>query len=304
MSEDERRVQRQAFAGMLWSKRFYFYEIEEWLAGDPAGSPPPDGRQHGRNSDWKHLHNADILSMPDKWEYPWYAAWDLAFHCIPLAMVDPDFAKRQLVLMLREWYMHPKGQIPVARQHPVSRVLPRRQRSWRGRQPPDRLDRHGRQAARADHDACQLADVVPGSAARIAACFGVNGRPQGLVALARAGDLAVTILDQPLIDFGPEIAADLPDALRREWLVTNCHQGPVWTWLMGAYVEAHYRIHHDRATGLDLLRPFAHHLRDACLGSMSEILEGDAPHLPRGAIAKARGVVEVLRVLRTLGTAA
>ncbi len=113
MTEDERRVQRQAFAGMLWSKQFYFYEIEEWLTGDAAGPPPPDGRNHGRNSDWKHLHNADIISMPDTWEYPWYAAWDLAFHCIPLAMVDPDFAKRQLVLMLREWYMHPNGQIPA-----------------------------------------------------------------------------------------------------------------------------------------------------------------------------------------------
>ena len=113
MTEDERRVQRQAFAGMLWSKQFYFYEIEEWLDGDPAGPPPPDGRKHGRNSDWRHLHNADIISMPDKWEYPWYAAWDLAFHCIPLAMVDPEFAKRQLVLMLREWYMHPNGQIPA-----------------------------------------------------------------------------------------------------------------------------------------------------------------------------------------------
>ncbi|MBV9914534.1 MAG: hypothetical protein JOZ93_18285 [Sinobacteraceae bacterium] len=113
MSEDERRVQRQAFAGMLWSKQFYFYEVEEWLDGDPSGPPPPAGRKHGRNGDWRHLHNADILSMPDKWEYPWYAAWDLAFHCIPLAMVDADFAKRQLVLMLREWYMHPNGQIPA-----------------------------------------------------------------------------------------------------------------------------------------------------------------------------------------------
>ena len=113
MSEDERRVQRQAFAGMLWSKQFYYYEVEEWLAGDPAGPPPPDGRKHGRNSDWRHLHNADVISMPDKWEYPWYAAWDLAFHCIPLAMVDADFAKRQLILMLREWYMHPNGQIPA-----------------------------------------------------------------------------------------------------------------------------------------------------------------------------------------------
>jgi hypothetical protein len=113
MSDDERRVQRQAFAGMLWSKQFYFYEIEEWLDGDPSGPQPPDGRKHGRNSDWRHLHNADIVSMPDKWEYPWYAAWDLAFHCIPLAMVDSEFAKRQLVLMLREWYMHPNGQIPA-----------------------------------------------------------------------------------------------------------------------------------------------------------------------------------------------
>jgi hypothetical protein len=113
MTEDERRVQRQAFAGMLWSKQFYTYEVEEWLDGDPAPPPPPESRKSGRNVDWKHLHNADVLSMPDKWEYPWYAAWDLAFHCIPLAMVDADFAKRQLVLMLREWYMHPNGQIPA-----------------------------------------------------------------------------------------------------------------------------------------------------------------------------------------------
>ncbi len=113
MTEDERRVQRQAFAGMLWSKQFYFYEVEEWLEGDPSGPPPPAERKHGRNSEWRHVHNADVLSMPDKWEYPWYASWDLAFHCIPLAMVDPDFAKRQLVLMLREWYMHPNGQIPA-----------------------------------------------------------------------------------------------------------------------------------------------------------------------------------------------
>ena len=113
MTDDERRVQRQAFAGMLWSKQFYFYEVEEWLDGDPSGPTPPEGRKHGRNNDWRHLHNADIVSMPDKWEYPWYAAWDLAFHCIPLAMVDADFAKRQLILMLREWYMHPNGQIPA-----------------------------------------------------------------------------------------------------------------------------------------------------------------------------------------------
>jgi hypothetical protein len=113
MSEDARRVQRQAFAGLLWSKQFYFYELEEWLDGDPAGPPVPANRTHGRNADWRHLHNMDVISMPDKWEYPWYAAWDLAFHCIPLAMVDPDFAKRQLILMLREWYMHPNGQIPA-----------------------------------------------------------------------------------------------------------------------------------------------------------------------------------------------
>jgi hypothetical protein len=113
MTEDERLVQRQAFAGLLWSKQFYYYEVEEWLDGDPAGPPPPDTRRHGRNSDWRHLHNADVISMPDTWEYPWYAAWDLAFHCIPLAMVDADFAKRQLILMLREWYMHPNGQIPA-----------------------------------------------------------------------------------------------------------------------------------------------------------------------------------------------
>jgi len=113
MNDDARRVQRQALAGMLWSKQFYYYEVEEWLDGDPAGPPPPPERVHGRNAEWRHLHNADVISMPDKWEYPWYAAWDLAFHCVPLAMVDADFAKRQLILMLREWYMHPNGQIPA-----------------------------------------------------------------------------------------------------------------------------------------------------------------------------------------------
>jgi hypothetical protein len=113
LTEDERRVQRQAFAGLLWSKQFYQFKIEEWLDGDPAGPVPPAARKFGRNAQWKHLHNNDIISMPDKWEYPWYAAWDLGFHCVPLAMVDPDFAKRQLVLILREWYMHPNGQIPA-----------------------------------------------------------------------------------------------------------------------------------------------------------------------------------------------
>jgi len=112
-SEDARRVQRQAFAGLLWSKQFYYYDLKAWLRGDPTQPPPPAGRDHGRNSQWTHLYNADVISMPDKWEYPWYAAWDLAFHCLPLALVDPEFAKEQLVLMLREWYMHPNGQIPA-----------------------------------------------------------------------------------------------------------------------------------------------------------------------------------------------
>jgi hypothetical protein len=112
-SEDARRVQRQAFAGLLGSKQFYHYDINRWLKGDPTADKPPEERLHGRNSDWTHLYNADVISMPDKWEYPWYAAWDLAFHCIPLALVDATFAKEQLVLMLREWYMHPNGQIPA-----------------------------------------------------------------------------------------------------------------------------------------------------------------------------------------------
>ena len=113
LSEDARRVQRQAFAGMLWGKQFYHYDVNRWLKGDPSMPEPPRDRLHGRNSDWTHLYNADVISMPDKWEYPWYAAWDLAFHCIPLALVDPAFAKEQLVLMLREWYMHPNGQMPA-----------------------------------------------------------------------------------------------------------------------------------------------------------------------------------------------
>jgi hypothetical protein len=113
VSEDARRVQRQAFAGLLWSKQFYHCDINRWLKGDPTAERPPHERLHGRNSGWTHLYNADVISMPDKWEYPWYAAWDLAFHCIPLALVDSTFAKDQLVLMLREWYMHPNGQIPA-----------------------------------------------------------------------------------------------------------------------------------------------------------------------------------------------
>lgn len=113
LSADARLVQRQAFAGLLWSKQFYHYEVDRWLKGDPAGPEPPPERLHGRNADWTHLYNADVISMPDKWEYPWYAAWDLAFHCLPIALVDSRFAKDQLVLMLREWYMHPNGQIPA-----------------------------------------------------------------------------------------------------------------------------------------------------------------------------------------------
>jgi Mannosylglycerate hydrolase MGH1-like glycoside hydrolase domain len=113
LSADARNVMRQSFGGLLWSKQFYQYIVEDWLDGDPAGPPPPEQRKQGRNYDWTHLYNADVISMPDKWEYPWYAAWDLAFHCVPLALVDAEFAKEQLVLLLREWYMHPNGQLPA-----------------------------------------------------------------------------------------------------------------------------------------------------------------------------------------------
>jgi hypothetical protein len=108
-----RLIMRQAFAGLLWSKQFYHFVVKEWLEGDSAFTPPPESRRNGRNSAWGHLYNADVISMPDKWEYPWYAAWDLAFHCVALAHVDPTFAKEQLLLVLREWYMHPNGQIPA-----------------------------------------------------------------------------------------------------------------------------------------------------------------------------------------------
>jgi hypothetical protein len=111
--KDKREIQRQAFAGMLWSKQYYNFDVARWLSGDPGQPPPPEGRKSGRNHEWKHLVNADIISMPDKWEYPWYAAWDLAFHTIPLAMVDPEFAKKQLILLTKEWYMHPNGQLPA-----------------------------------------------------------------------------------------------------------------------------------------------------------------------------------------------
>ncbi len=113
LTDDERMVQRQAFAGMLWTKQLYYFDIEQWLNGDPAGPTPPRSRQTGRNHEWIHLNNFDVISMPDKWEYPWYAAWDLAFHCIPLVLVDPDYAKRQMILMTREWYMHPNGALPA-----------------------------------------------------------------------------------------------------------------------------------------------------------------------------------------------
>ncbi|MGB5995130.1 MAG: hypothetical protein WBG20_06900 [Candidatus Deferrimicrobiaceae bacterium] len=113
LSEEERRVFRQGCAGLLWSKQFYYYVIKDWLEGDPAMPVPPQERKGGRNHEWGLLHNRDIISMPDKWEYPWYAAWDLAFHMIPFARIDPHFAKQQLTLFLREWYMHPNGQIPA-----------------------------------------------------------------------------------------------------------------------------------------------------------------------------------------------
>jgi Glycosyl hydrolase family 63 C-terminal domain len=113
VSDDAKNVMRQAFGGLLWSKQFYHYDVRTWLDGDPAGPPPPPERLKGRNKEWTHLYNDDVISMPDKWEYPWYAAWDLGFHCIALALVDPDYAKEQLILLLREWYMHPNGQLPA-----------------------------------------------------------------------------------------------------------------------------------------------------------------------------------------------
>ncbi len=112
-TDEERMVMRQAFAGMVWCKQFYHYDVERWLAGDAGQPSPPATRSHGRNSQWEHLNNRDIISMPDTWEYPWYAAWDLAFHCLALAHLDPSFAKHQLILLCREWYMHPNGQLPA-----------------------------------------------------------------------------------------------------------------------------------------------------------------------------------------------
>jgi hypothetical protein len=111
VSDDARSIRRQAFAGLLWNKQFYHYVVRTWLEGDPALPAPPPERRNGRNHEWLHVYNSDVISMPDKWEYPWYAAWDLAFHCITLALIDPDFAKEQLILFLREWYMHPSGKL-------------------------------------------------------------------------------------------------------------------------------------------------------------------------------------------------
>ena len=114
LTEDQRHVVRQAYAGLLWSKQFYHYVVKQWMEGDPGMPPPPTGHATSRNSDWQHLYNSDVISMPDKWEYPWYAAWDLAFHMIPMSRGSiRDFAKEQLQLFLREWYMHPNGQIPA-----------------------------------------------------------------------------------------------------------------------------------------------------------------------------------------------
>ncbi|HVP09895.1 MAG TPA: glucosidase [Phycisphaerae bacterium] len=113
LSAEERRIARRAYAGLLWSKQFYHYVVQDWLAGDPNEPVPPVSRMQGRNHKWPHLFNRDVISMPDKWEYPWYAAWDLAFHMVPFARIDPQFAKDQLVLFLREWYMHPNGQLPA-----------------------------------------------------------------------------------------------------------------------------------------------------------------------------------------------
>ncbi len=113
VDEEARRIHRQSLAGLLWSKQYYSFEVERWLSGDAATPPPPPERRRGRNREWRHLYNSEVLSMPDKWEYPWYAAWDLAFHCVPLALVDPDLAKEQLLLLTREWYMHPNGQLPA-----------------------------------------------------------------------------------------------------------------------------------------------------------------------------------------------
>lgn len=113
LDAEEKNVQRQAFAGLLWSKQLYYNEVKQWLEGDPHLPPPPASRADVRNSGWDHLAAYDIICMPDKWEYPWFASWDLSFHCLPLSLLDADFAKRQLILMTREWYLHPNGELPA-----------------------------------------------------------------------------------------------------------------------------------------------------------------------------------------------
>ncbi len=113
LTSEEREIARQAYAGLLWTKQFYHYVVQPWIEGDPAHPPLSDSRKSGRNSDWRHLFNRDVISMPDKWEYPWYAAWDLAFHMLPMARIDQHFAEEQLILFLREWYMHPNGELPA-----------------------------------------------------------------------------------------------------------------------------------------------------------------------------------------------
>ena len=120
LPEEERRVVRQAFAGLLWTKQFYHYSVRHWLEGDPSQPKPAGQRKRGRNHDWRHLYNRDVISVPDKWEYPWYAAWDLAFHTVPFAKIDPHFAKGQLILFLREWYMHPNGPFPSSSRPPLA----------------------------------------------------------------------------------------------------------------------------------------------------------------------------------------
>ena len=113
ISDDLRNIQRQAFSGMMWCKKHYYFIYDQWANGDPTQPPPPPERKAIRNMRWRHMHADDILSMPDSWEYPFFAVWDTAFHCITLAMIDPDFAKKQLDLFTREWYCHPNGQLPA-----------------------------------------------------------------------------------------------------------------------------------------------------------------------------------------------
>jgi len=113
LTDEQRAIQRQAFAGLLWNKQFYHYVVDQWLDGDPGQPTPPAERLEGRNASWRHLYNEGVMSMPDKWEFPWYASWDLAFHCLPLALIDVQFAKKQLDLIVREWYLHPNGKIPA-----------------------------------------------------------------------------------------------------------------------------------------------------------------------------------------------